>query len=113
MAEQSFTINPGITKIDYPTARALIDSGKCVLIDVREKEEYNLGFIPPAVNLSVNDITRETTEKVAPKLDQPVIIYCRSGRRTKDAAKKLLALGYYYILDMGGISNWPYSIEFP
>ncbi|MGN1280957.1 MAG: rhodanese-like domain-containing protein [Succinivibrio sp.] len=113
MAEQSFTIHPGITQIDYPTARALIDSGKCVLIDVREKEEYNAGFIPPAVNLSVNDITKETASKIAPDLAKPVVIYCRSGRRTKDAAKKLLSLGYYYILDMGGISNWPYSVVFP
>lgn len=63
MAEQSFTINPGITEISYPTARALIDSGQCLLIDVREKEEYDNGFIPPAVNLSVNDINKEQFQR--------------------------------------------------
>lgn len=113
MAEQSFTINPGITKINYPTARALIDSGQCLLFDVREKEEYDNGFIPPAVNLSVNDINKETVSKIAPDVAKPIIIYCRTGRRTKDAAKKLVALGYYYVLDMGGIMNWPYSITYP
>lgn len=112
MAEQSFTINPGITEINYPTARALIDSGQCLLIDVREKEEYDNGFIPPAVNLSVNDINKETVSKIAPDVAKPIIIYCRTGRRTKDAAKKLVALGYYYVLDMGGIMNWPYSITY-
>lgn len=113
MTEQSFTINPGITQINYPTARALIDSGQCLLIDVREKEEYDSGFISPAVNLSVNDISRETALKIAPDKSKPIIIYCRTGRRTKDAAKKLIALGYYYVLDMGGIMNWPYSVTYP
>ena len=78
-----------------------------------EKEEYDNGFIPPAVNLSVNDINKETASKIAPDVAKPIIIYCRTGRRTKDAAKKLVALGYYYVLDMGGIMNWPYSITYP
>ena len=113
MSNQSFTINPGITKIDYPSAYALIQSGQCLLIDVREKDEYDSGFIPTAVNLSVNNITKETASAIAPDKAKPIIVYCRSGRRTIDASKKLNALGYYYVLDMGGISNWPYEIEYP
>jgi len=113
MSTESFTINPGITKIDYNTARFLIESGKCLLIDVREAEEYSEGYIPPAVNLSVNDMTLENTKKIAPDFAKPIIIYCRTGRRTRDAARKLKGMGYYYILDMGGISNWPYQREIP
>ncbi|MBQ8477184.1 MAG: rhodanese-like domain-containing protein [Succinivibrio sp.] len=113
MSNQSFTINPGITKIDHPSAYALIQSGQCLLIDVREKDEYDSGFIPTAVNLSVNNITKETASAIAPDKAKPIIVYCRSGRRTIDASKQLNALGYYYVLDMGGISNWPYEIEYP
>lgn len=113
MSTQSFTINPGISQIDYPTANALIESNQCLLLDVRENDEFNSGFIPTAVNLSVNEITADTASKVAPNKAKPIILYCRTGRRTKDAATKLKALGYYYILDMGGISNWPFAIEYP
>lgn len=113
MSTQSFTINPGISQIDYPTANALIESKQCILLDVREKDEFDSGFIPSAINLSVNEITKETASKVAPNIAQPIILYCRTGRRTKDAALKLKALGYYYILDMGGISNWPFAICHP
>lgn len=110
MAE--ITINAGITKIDYPTAYALIESGKCILLDVREKDEYESGFIPGAIHLSLSEMTLEKTKKVAPNFATPLIIYCRSGRRTIEAAKKLEQMGYYYILDMGGIANWPYQIEY-
>ena len=89
MSNQSFTINPGITKIDHPSAYALIQSGQCLLIDVREKDEYDSGFIPTAVNLSVNNITKETASAIAPDKAKPIIVYCRSGRRTIDASKKL------------------------
>ena len=58
------TINAGITKIDYPTAYALIESGKCILLDVREKEEYESGFIPGAIHLSLSEMTLEKTKKV-------------------------------------------------
>lgn len=113
MTTQSFTINAGITQIDYPTALALIESGKCKLVDVREKDEYESGFIPPAVNLSVNEITKDTASAIVPDKATPIIVYCRTGRRTKDAARKLVDLGYYYVLDMGCISNWPYQVVRP
>ena len=85
MSNQSFTINPGITKIDHPSAYALIQSGQCLLIDVREKDEYDSGFIPTAVNLSVNNITKETASAIAPDKAKPIIVYCRSGIRQSAA----------------------------
>ncbi|NLK84752.1 MAG: rhodanese-like domain-containing protein [Aeromonadales bacterium] len=113
MENQSITINPGITKIEPFIANTLIESNQCLLIDVREKDEYEQGYVPPAINLSVSSFDSEHLNKVAPDKAKPVILYCRSGRRSAEAALKMKALGYYYILDMGGILSWPYIIVRP
>lgn len=58
--KSSITINPGINNIDYPTAQILLDSGKVVLLDVRERDEYNLGYIIGAINFPVDAITKDS-----------------------------------------------------
>lgn len=107
------TINPGINSIDYANGYALINTNQCCLIDVRETDEYQTGFIPPAVNFPLSTFSKEQALKVLPDITKPVIIYCRTGRRSLEAAQKLKDYGYYYLIDLGGISKWPYTVEVP
>ncbi|MBR1613078.1 MAG: rhodanese-like domain-containing protein [Succinivibrio sp.] len=107
------TINPGINSIDYANGYALINTNQCYFIDVREIDEYQSGFIPPAINFPLSTFSKEEALKVLPDIAKPVIIYCRTGRRSLEAAQKLKDYGYYYLIDLGGISKWPYSIEVP
>lgn len=83
---------------------------KVILVDVRTKSEYETGHIPGAI-LIPNEEIKSTRPKELPNLDTKIIIYCRSGRRSAVAAKKLSSMGYKNILDMGGILDWPYEIE--
>ncbi len=106
---KNITINPGISNIDYPTANILLETGKVKLIDVREADEYKQGYIINAINIPVDTIKKDTISKVLPNLNEPIIVYCLSGKRALDAALKLRHLGYNYILNMGGISHWPYG----
>ena len=83
-----------------------------VLLDVRHAAEYERGFIPGAVLLDNDDILREENLDVLPEDKKTtLIVYCRSGRRSNVAARKLEALGYESVFDMGGILDWHYEIE--
>ena len=83
-----------------------------VLLDVRHAAEYERGFIPGAVLLDNDDILREENLDVLPEdKETTLIVYCRSGRRSNISARKLEALGYTTVYDMGGILDWPYEIE--
>ncbi len=92
-------------------AKALMDSetGYCIL-DVRTAEEYAEGHIPGAVLLPYDEIEARA-EEVLPDNNQMLLVYCRSGRRSKIAAESLVALGYTDIREFGGIIDWPYEIE--
>ena len=77
-----------------------------IILDVRTEEEYDEGHIPGAINIDNEDIgTYELPE--LPDKDQMLLVYCRSGRRSKEAAEKLVALGYTQVLEFGGIITWP------
>ena len=76
-----------------------------ILIDVREDYEFKEGHIPGAVNIPLGNIT-----KVDYSLDKILIVYCRSGNRSNQAAIKLKNMGYN-VKDMGGILDWTYEIE--
>ena len=65
-----------------------------IIVDVRRDDEYKTGHIPGAVLLTKETITAETAAKVLPDKNQMILIYCRSGRRSKIAAQTLLELGY-------------------
>lgn len=83
-----------------------------VLLDVRHAPEYERGYIPGAVLLDNDDIQRGENLEVLPEDKKTtLIVYCRSGRRSQVAARKLEALGYENVYDMGGILDWPYEIE--
>ncbi len=88
------------------TAREMMaqDDGH-ILLDVRTKEEYDAGHIPGAVLLSNEDI-QGTRPEILKDLDQPILIYCRSGHRAGLAAEKLSKLGYRKVYNFGGVMTW-------
>ena len=81
-----------------------------IILDVREKDEYDAGHIPGAILIPYTQI-EEKAEEVLTDKDQLILVYCRSGRRSKIAAEALAELGYTNIKEFGGIIDWPYEVE--
>ena len=81
-----------------------------VILDTREQYEFDEGHIPGAVLLPYDQVN-EKAESMLPDKDQLILVYCRSGRRSKIAAEALVELGYTNIREFGGIIDWPYEIE--
>lgn len=81
-----------------------------IILDARTQEEYDEGHIPGAIVISHEEIT-EKAEEVLTDKDQLILVYCRSGRRSKIAAEALVELGYTNIKEFGGIIDWPYEVE--
>ena len=84
-------------------------SQEIVVVDVRTREEYEGGHIENAV-LVPNESIGSKMPETLPDKEATLLIYCRSGRRSKDAAQKLLALGYQSVYDFGGVIDWPYEL---
>lgn len=82
-----------------------------VILDVREQDEYDAGHIPGAVLLPVGTINEETAASAIPEKDTVVLVYCRSGNRSKTASQALVDLGYTQVYEFGGIKDWPYEVE--
>jgi len=96
-------------KLTAEEAKARMDSGDPVLIvDVRTPEEFLSGHIPGAINVPNEGILDEMPEEL-PDKNAEILLYCRSGRRSKEAAHKLAAMGYTAVYDFGGIIDWPYE----
>ena len=77
-----------------------------IILDVRTVEEFSDKHIPGAINIPNETIgTAEIPE--LPNKDQLIMVYCRSGNRSKQASEKLVALGYTNIVEFGGINDWP------
>ena len=92
-------------------AKAIMDSEEgYIILDVRTQEEYDQGHIPGAIVISHEEIA-EKAENVLTDKDQLILVYCRSGRRSKIAAEALVELGYTNIKEFGGIIDWPYEVE--
>ncbi|MDO5345480.1 MAG: rhodanese-like domain-containing protein [Lachnospiraceae bacterium] len=81
-----------------------------ILLDVRTKEEYDEGHIPGAVCIPLEELQERAEEELEDK-DQMIYVYCRSGNRSKKAAKKLCNMGYTNITEIGGISDWTGALE--
>ena len=97
-------------KITAMEAKKMMDEKSgYIILDVRTKDEYKGGHIPGAVLLPNESIGKDTID-ILPDKDQIILIYCRSGRRSKEAAAKLVNLGYTNIYEFGGIIDWPYDI---
>ena len=92
-------------------AKQIMDSEEgYIILDVRTQEEYDQGHIPGAIVISHEEIA-EKSEDVLTDKDQLILVYCRSGRRSKIAAEALVELGYTNIKEFGGIIDWPYEVE--
>ena len=76
-----------------------------IILDVRTKKEYSEGHIPKAICMP-NEIIEKTPPKELPDKNQMILVYCRSGRRSKEAAQKLSDMGYRNIVEFGGIIDW-------
>ena len=81
-----------------------------VILDVHEQDEYDEGHIPGAILIPYMDI-ESLVEDVLKDKDQKILVYCRSGRRSKIAAANLASLGYTNVYEFGGIIDWRYDIE--
>ena len=91
-------------------AKQIMDSEEgYTILDVRTQEEYDEGHIPGATQISHEEIA-EKAEGVLTDKDQLILVYCRSGRRSKIAAEALAELGYTNIKEFGGIIDWPYEV---
>ena len=97
-------------QINGAEAKALMDSESgYVIIDARTQEEYDQGHIPGAILIPEYEIA-DRAEKELPDKDQLILVYCRSGRRSKIAAEELVKLGYTNVKEFGGIIDWKYEI---
>jgi len=97
-------------KISAADAKARMDSGdEIIILDVRTKEEYDAGHIKGAI-LVPNETIIDEQPDLLPDLDAEILVYCRSGNRSAQAANKLLAIGYTNVADFGGIIDWPYNV---
>ena len=97
-------------QISGAEAKALMDSESgYIIIDARTQEEYDQGHIPGAILIPEYEIAVRA-EKELPDKDQLILVYCRSGRRSKIAAEELVKLGYTNVKEFGGIIDWEYDI---
>ena len=101
----------GYTQIDQETAKEMMAmDGTQIVVDVRTREEYDEGHIPGAICIPNESIGCDSPEAL-PDYDQIILIYCRSGNRSKQAAQKLASMGYTNIYEFGGINTWTGEIE--
>lgn len=98
-------------QISPQEAKKMMDTQPVIVLDVREPGEYSRGHIPGAVLLPVGTIDETRAAAVLPDKDAAVLVYCRSGSRSKAASSKLARLGYTNVCDFGGINTWPYETE--
>ena len=96
-------------KISAEDAYEMMVSQEVVIVDVRTPEEYDGGHIPNAI-LVPNESIGDDMPEALPDKEATLLIYCRSGRRSKEASEKLLKLGYKSIYEFGGIIDWPYEL---
>ena len=98
-------------QITQEEAKEMMDTQEVIILDVQEQDEYDGGHIPGAVLLPVGTIDETTAAELIPEKDSTVLVYCRSGNRSKTASSTLAELGYTNIYEFGGINTWPYETE--
>lgn len=96
--------------ISQTQAKDIMDNSTgYVIVDARTSEEFNEGHIKNAINLDYEEVTQKA-ESLLPDKNQLILIYCRSGRRSKIAAESLCQLGYTNVKEFGGIIDWQYEV---
>ena len=97
------------TQISQEEAKALMDNEtNYIILDVRTEEEFSEGHIKGAILIPDYDVEKNA-ERILTNKDQLILVYCRSGRRSKNAASELAALGYTNVKEFGGIIDWKYG----
>ena len=97
-------------QITAEQAKTIMDTEKdYVIIDARTEEEFAEGHIENAILIPEYEI-KDRAEKELPDKEQLILVYCRSGRRSKIASDELVKLGYTNVKEFGGIIDWPYDI---
>lgn len=105
------TVREAYMNITQEEAKKLMDTQEnYIILDVRRQDEYEEKHIPGAI-LIPNEEIRERAEAELTDKDQLILVYCRSGNRSKQASEVLEELGYTYIREFGGINTWPYETE--
>jgi rhodanese-related sulfurtransferase len=100
-----------VMNITAQQAKELMDTQTgYIILDTRTQEEYDSGHIPGAILIPYDEVL-EKAEGILTDKDQLILVYCRSGRRSKLAANDLVSLGYTNIKEFGGILDWPYETE--
>ena len=105
------TVENQYQQISQEEAKNMMDTQEVMVLDVREQSEFDAGHIPEAVLLPVGTITEATAAAVIPEKDSVVLVYCRSGNRSKTASQALVDLGYTNVFEFGGINTWSYEVE--
>ena len=101
-----FSKGEGYKRISMDEAKTLMEKEEgYILLDVRTKGEYESGYIPGAINIPLSDID-EKIISFLPDKSQMILVYCRSGNRSREASNKLSKLGYSNVLEIGGINAW-------
>ena len=99
------------TQITMDEAKEIFAAaGDYIILDVRHADEFAEGHIPGAINIANEDIISDPPAELSDR-DQVIYVYCRSGRRSAEAASKLAAMGYTNIVDCGGILDWTGTVE--
>ena len=97
-------------QISPAEAKEIMDAQKdYIIIDARTDEEFREGHISGAIMIPEYEIAKRA-EKELPDKDALILVYCRSGRRSKIASEELVKLGYTNVKEFGGIIDWPYEI---
>ena len=98
-------------QITAEEAKKIMNAGEeYFILDAREQDEFDAGHIPGAVLIPYTEIENKAVEML-PDKDKLILVYCRSGRRSKIAAEALSKLGYTNVKEFGGIIDWPYEVE--
>ena len=98
-------------QISAEEAKKIMDSDEeYIILDTREQDEFDEGHIPNAILIPYTEIENKAEEILIDK-DKLILVYCRSGRRSKIAAESLFKLGYTNVKEFGGIIDWPYEVE--
>ena len=101
-----FSKGEGYKRISMDEAKTLMEKEEgYILLDVRTKGEYESGYIPGAINIPLSDIDEKIISSL-PDKSQMILVYCRSGNRSREASDKLSKLGYSNVLEIGGINVW-------
>ena len=98
-------------QITQEEAKQIMDTTEgYILLDTRTREEYDQSHIPGALLIPHTEIAQRAEEEL-PDKDQVILVYCRSGNRSKQASAALAELGYTNVKEFGGIHTWPYGVE--